>query len=592
MSTRTVLTANASLLEIADRLVAEIDRSATGSVLRCYSGAVMTARRSRVARESLPIVAARHCPSPHRPASSDQSQSERGMTTTENPRVEQPIRVETAPYAEMRETHSALVFLVGDRAYKLKKPVDLGFLNFSTREKRFAVCHREVALNRRLAPDVYLGVSDVTDVDHNVMDHLVVMKRMSAENRLSHLVRVGADLHNEIRDLAHVLAAFHSHCARGTAISKAGDRAALAMRWESNFAGLRPFVGSIVDGDRLGEVERLARRFLAGRAPLFKTRLVRGAVVDGHGDLLAEDIFCLSDGPRILDCIEFDDSLRHLDQIDDIACLAMDLEHLGALNLGKLLIDWYRELSGDNAPPSLVHHYIAYRAVMRAKVACVRHAQGGKGDAEARQLLDQAHRHLTEGPVRLILVGGAPGSGKSTTASGIADAHGYTLLSSDRVRKELAGVAAETRRAAPYEEGIYSPARTERTYGELLRRAELLLSMGESVVLDATWSASRWRENAIRVANASSSDLCQLRCDVADSIADERIAQKKHSIRCGRADRGRGSDLIRAVARRCRHRHDALNRRHSRLGGPSRTRADRDQWRRTVKNAWGLMRGR
>lgn len=450
------------------------------------------------------------------------------MTTTRHPRVEQSLAADSTPalYAEMRETHSALVFLIGDRAYKLKKPVDLGFLDFSTREKRLAVCRREVALNRRLAPDVYLGVSDVTDVDGRLMDHLVVMKRMPAEHRLSHLVRLGVDLDRQVRELAHVLAAFHSHCARNTKIAAAGDRAALTLRWESNFTGLRPFVGRMVSGERLGEVERLVRRFLAGRDPLLKDRLLRGAVVDGHGDLLAEDIFCLPDGPRILDCIEFDDRLRHLDQIDDIACLAMDLEHLGAPGLGHYLVDCYLELSGDNAPQSLVHHYIAYRATMRAKVTSVRQAQSGKEDAEPRQLLDQAHRHLTEGMVRLILVGGAPGSGKTTTASGIADELGVTLLSSDRVRKELAGVAAETSQAARYEEGLYTPTWTERTYAELLRRAELLLTMGESVVLDATWSASRWRQDAVRLADATSSDLCQLRCEVADSIADERIARR------------------------------------------------------------------
>lgn len=450
------------------------------------------------------------------------------MTISSSPFADHPLTgdAESAAYADMRETHSAVVFFVGDRAYKLKKPVDLGFLDFTTRETRLAVCRREVSLNRRLAPDVYLGVSDVLDVDGRVKDHLVVMKRMPVHLRLSYLVERGDDLHGELRKLARVLAAFHSHCARSTTIAAAGDRAALAKRWESNFEGSRPFVGPILDGERMGEVEWLANRFISGRGPLFGDRVRRGAVIDGHGDLLAEDIFCLSDGPRILDCIEFDDELRHLDQLDDIACLAMDLEHLGAPDLGRYLVDCYLELSGDVAPTSLIHHYIAYRALMRAKVTCLRQAQSGEGDAVARQLLDQARRHLREGRVRLVLVGGAPGTGKSTTASGIADALGFTVLSSDRVRKELSGVAAETSRAAPYEEGIYTPLWTERAYGELLRRAEALLAMGESVVLDATWSAGRRRDEAARLAEATSSDLYQLRCEVSDALADERIARR------------------------------------------------------------------
>jgi aminoglycoside phosphotransferase family enzyme/predicted kinase len=432
-----------------------------------------------------------------------------------------------APYAEVRETHSAVVILVGDRAYKVKKPVDLGFLDFSTREKRLDVCRREVALNRRLAPDVYLGVSDVTDVDHRLMDHLVVMKRMPAERRLSHLVRQGLDLHEEVRQLAHVLASFHSHCARGETISAGGARPAVEQRWENNFAESRTFVGPMLDPDLVAEVERLALRFLTGRGPLFADRIMRGAIVDGHGDLLAEDIFCLADGPRILDCIEFDDSLRHLDQLDDIACLAMDLEHLGAPGLGRYLIDSYLELGGDNPPSSLVHHYIAYRAFMRAKVSCVRWAQTGKGGAEACQLLDLAHGHLIDGRVQLVLVGGAPGSGKSTVAAGIADQLGLIVLSTDRIRKELAGVAAEVSQASPYGAGIYTQEWTERTYAEMLARAETLLGLGESVVLDATWSSDRWRTEAERLAGVTSSELCQLRCDLPDEIADARTANRR-----------------------------------------------------------------
>lgn len=430
------------------------------------------------------------------------------------------------PYAEVRETHSAVVFLVGERGYKLKKPVDLGFLDFSSREKRLAACRREVALNRRLSPDVYLGVSNVTDIDGRVMDHLVVMRRMPADRRLSHLLREGVDLHDQVREIAHVVASFHSRCARSEAIAAGGEAAAVTRRWEANFAESQKFVGPVLDAHPVGEVERLARRFLAGRGPLFADRVARRAVVDGHGDLLAEDIFCLPDGPRILDCIEFDDQLRYLDQLDDIACLAMDLEHLGAVELGRHLIDTYLELSGDNAPPSLIDHYIAYRAFMRAKVACLRWAQQGSGVTEARQLLDLAHRHLADGQVTLVLVGGGPGSGKSTIGEGIADHVGYTALSSDRVRKELAGVPAESSQAAPYGEGIYAADWTDRTYAEMLRRAETLLGLGESVVLDATWSSDRWRRAAARLADRSCADLVRLRCVVPDALADARMASR------------------------------------------------------------------
>jgi len=431
------------------------------------------------------------------------------------------------PYAEARETHSAVVFLVGDRAYKLKKPVDLGFLDFSSRDKRLAVLRRELELNRRLAPDVYLGVSDVADVDGSVLDHLLVMRRMPDQRRLAHLVRSGSEVTDELREIAHFVAAFHSRCARSAAIAVSGGRDALLSRWQSNFEEAGPFVGTRLDKAKYDEVRTLATRYLRGRGDLFADRVGRSAVVDGHGDLLAEDIFCLPDGPRILDCIEFDDSLRHLDRLDDVACLAMDLERLGSSEAAQTLMGVYLELSGDNAPTSLVHHYIAYRAFMRAKVACLPRGRDAVSAGDPARLLDLAHGHLNEGRVRLVLVGGPPGTGKSTVASALADALGCAVLSSDRIRKELAGVPAETDLRAGYGEGIYTQEWSERTYGELRRRAEKLLSMGESVVMDATWANERQRAQATALADGTASDLTQFRCQLPPELAEARIAERR-----------------------------------------------------------------
>ena len=159
----------------------------------------------------------------------------------------------------------------------------------------------------------------------------------------------------------------------------------------------------------------------------------------GHGDLIADDIFGLDDGPRILDCLEFDDRLRWLDGLDDAAFLATDLERLGAPELAEQFLAAYAEYSGDPAPVSLRHHYVAYRAFVRVKVACLRAGQGDPaGGFEARHLAEVGLRHLRAGAVSLVLVGGLPGTGKSALAGAAADQRGVTLLSSDRVRKELA----------------------------------------------------------------------------------------------------------------------------------------------------------
>lgn len=432
-----------------------------------------------------------------------------------------------APYACVKETHSAVVLFMGDRALKVKKPVDLGFLDFSTRQKRRVACRQEVVLNRRLAPDVYLGVWDVTDEKGHLQDHVVVMRRMPDARRLAHLVRTGADVTAEVAQIAHVVAAFHSRCERSEQIARGGSRGALSDRWEASFAQVVPFIGPVLEPEVVEEIELLARRYLDGREALFEDRRRRDAIVAGHGDLLAEDIFCLSDGPRILDCIEFDDSLRHLDQLDDVAFLVMDLEQIGAPEAAVLFRNRYLELSGDPAPPSLFEHYIAYRAFVRAKVACFRHGQGDRPSAaEARQLSRLTLDHLSRARVRLVLVGGAPGTGKTTLSTAVADRLGLVVVSTDRVRKELVGVPPETSLRAEYLEGAYTPEWTQRTYDEAVHRAERLLAMGESVVLDASWSEATHRSLARAAAERTSSDLVELECRTPVGVAAHRLASR------------------------------------------------------------------
>ncbi|WP_410643592.1 AAA family ATPase [Amycolatopsis sp. lyj-346] len=233
----------------------------------------------------------------------------------------------------------------------------------------------------------------------------------------------------------------------------------------------------------------------------------------------------------MLDCLEFDDHLRHVDVLDDVAFLAMDLERLGSPELAEELVADYREFAGDPAPPALLHHYLAYRAFVPVKVACLRAAQG---DAEAAELASAyagvALRHLRLGRVRLILVGGAPGTGKSTIAGGLADWLGATLLQSDRLRKELAGPAPVRLPAEGYRQGLYDSAHTDSTYTELSRRAGKLLAFGETAVLDASWSAARHRRLAAEVAEVASSPVLAVRCEVSEAAAKERIAARTATL--------------------------------------------------------------
>ncbi|MFD5448127.1 MULTISPECIES: AAA family ATPase [unclassified Streptomyces] len=429
--------------------------------------------------------------------------------------------------ADARETHTAMLFFAGDRVYKRKKPVDLGFLDYTTPASRRAACEREIELNRRFAPDVYLGLGELRTPGEEEAEPLVVMRRMPAGLRLAHLVRTGAPVDSALRAVARQLAVWHAAAPRDPVIAEQGTREALSSRWEAGFAQVAALAdeGPALDGT--AETERLVRRYLAGRKPLFDARIGQGRVVDGHGDLLADDIFCLDDGPRILDCLEFDDRLRHVDGLDDAAFLAMDLERLGAPESAAFFLAQYGEYSGDPAPPSLWHHYVAYRAFVRAKVSLIQARQGAPGaQAVAQRLAAMALRHLRTSVVRLTLVAGLPGSGKSTLSGALADRLGAVLLSSDRLRKEMAGLPAEQPAAAGYGEGLYSPEWTARTYAELLDRAGALLLQGESVVLDATWIDSAQRERALRTAERTSADLVALHCHVPEETAAARLSTR------------------------------------------------------------------
>ena len=247
--------------------------------------------------------------------------------------------------------------------------------------------------------------------------------------------------------------------------------------------------------------------------------------------------FCLADGPRILDCLEFDDRLRLLDGLDDAAFLAMDLERLGARELAERFTGWYAEFSGAVPVRSLQHHDASYRAFVRAKVSCIRAAQGDRSSvSEIETYVDLALTHARAAQVSLVLVGGAPGTGKTTLAAGLADRMGGVLLSSDRVRTEVAGVPPDRR---------YAPEGKAATYAELLHRAEQALRHGEDVVLDATWGAGEPRRSAEELAARTCSRLFALECRVDPAVAAARAERR---LLAGTDSSEAGAQVSRALA--------------------------------------------
>ncbi|WP_139277242.1 bifunctional aminoglycoside phosphotransferase/ATP-binding protein [Rhodococcoides corynebacterioides] len=458
------------------------------------------------------------------------------MTTDDSPpTTEREMRPtpRTAPSAEgderadLRETPTAYVVALGRTVYKLKKPVRTEFLDFSTLASRWEACTREVALNSRFAPDVYRGVAEVTDPYGGMGEPVVVMHRLPAARRLSTCAQSGDDLTDAVDGIAHAVAAVHGASARTERITSCGRLDSLRTRWRHNLAETATHAAGLVSDLELDEVASRVDTYLDGRGALFEERLRDGRIVDGHGDLLADDIFVLADGPRILDCLDFSDELRFVDGIDDIASLAMDLELHHRPGLAERLLRTYREIRRDDAPHSLVHHYIAYRAFMRAKVDCLAAEQNDPSAAASVH----AHRalaldHLRAGTVGLLVVGGLPGSGKSTVATGLADRIDAVVVSSDVVRKELAGLPPDVPCRASVGLGLYSTSFTARTYAEMFRRARALLAAGTSVILDATFVEPHYLARASQIADRTHSRFLHLDCAVSRDVALARLARR------------------------------------------------------------------
>jgi aminoglycoside phosphotransferase family enzyme/predicted kinase len=428
----------------------------------------------------------------------------------------------------VRETHISILLFLGEHVLKLRKPLRLDFADFSTPAARAQDCQREVDLNRRLAPDVYLGVAEVT-MGGETLDHLVVMRRLPAERSLGHLVCSEPEpvWGAEMRSVARTLAEFHARADRSPEISACASRDRVLDQFEANVAATVRFVGPVLEPDAHDTTVGAVRRYLAGRDPLFTARIAAGQICDGHGDLQADDIYCLDDAPRILDCLEFDDRLRFGDVAADVAFLAMDLERLGHPEAAMRFLREYDEVAGAQLPPSLLHTYIALRAYVRVKVACIRHEQGNlDAAAEAVRLLDLAQAHLELGRIRLVLVGGLPGSGKSTLANALGDALGAIVLRSDEIRAGQSGPMADRSVATPFGQGGYTAGRTQAVYEQLIDAARQHLGLGQSVVLDASWIDASNRGLARALALQASADLTELRCTAPPAVTEERIVMR------------------------------------------------------------------
>jgi len=437
---------------------------------------------------------------------------------------------------EVRQTHASVVFLTGSEVFKLKKPVNFGFLDYSTPRRRAVMCHREVSINRRLAPDVYLGVlrlmaagEDRLQIEGSgpVVDYLVHMRRLDDDASLASLVVRDEATPAQIRIVARRLTDFHA--AAPLAPPRYGSRPAARRNVEDNFTILQPFVENTIPRSTFETISDYSRSFLGRNAALFRQRVQEGRIRECHGDLRAEHIY-LAPTLEIIDAIEFNRRLQCIDVANDLAFLAMDLDAMGAPHLSRLLVEEYQQASNDKLG-GLLAFYAAYRAVVRAKVASLRSAQDEvppssreRAHTEALRFAHRAWRYAAgEQRPTLVAMVGLTGAGKSTLARVFGDVLSARVVSADETRKQMAGMAAFQQSEDPADTGLYAPEINRRVYDSLIESARLNLAVGRDVVLDATFRRRADRASAAKLALTVGARLLLVECTAADDTVRSRL---------------------------------------------------------------------
>ncbi|MDO9262354.1 MAG: AAA family ATPase [Desulfosalsimonadaceae bacterium] len=445
-----------------------------------------------------------------------------------------------------RETHISKVFLTGDAVYKIKKPLNLEFLDFTTLEKRHHFCLQELALNRRLTRNVYLDVVPITFKDGRfnmegqgeIVEYAVKMRRLSEKDSMTQLLREGKLTRIDIENLAALLTDFYGQASPDIRFADAGAWDTVRENCEENFRQMGVFSGQLFD-DRLFQIIRAAARsFLHRRKPLFDDRVRDRKIRDCHGDLKTGHVYFADDGIQIIDCIEFNERFRFQDIASDLAFLAMDIDFEGHPEFAENLVNEYVRRTKDSDIFVLFDFYKCYRAVVRCKINCIRISEGGLSDPEKDQIISETGKYLElayQYAVRftrptLWVVCGLPGSGKSAVSGELARVFGIRTFNSDVIRKQLFGVAAGTHLNLAPEASVYSMEATALTYGRLLLLAQEEIEKGNSVILDATFSRAHHRAEAVRLAKDMDANIIFVECVLADHLLKERLRQREKTV--------------------------------------------------------------
>jgi uncharacterized protein len=462
------------------------------------------------------------------------------------PVIQALLRPEAYPHpvdrVDLVQTHISYVLLAGEYVYKIKKTVDFGFLDYSTLAKRRYYCGREVALNSRLCDDTYLGVLPIRELDGEfviggkkgrTVEYAVWMRRLPEDRMMHRLLERDKVTPAMVEQIAEKLAPFHQEAETSPRMARYGDWA-IRYNWQENIDQWQTFIGRTISAEQDRILQAYGEAFFARKAEVLARRVQDLKIRRVHADLRS-DAVCFVDGVCIFDCVEFSRRLSLLDVARDVGFLAMDLDYRGRSDLSGRFVERYMEISGDDDLEEVLDFYACYSACVRGKVESFLLDQPEVPDREKRRAEKAAKRYFELAcryaedlrPAVLAITCGLAGTGKSTLASALADEAGFEMVSSDRVRKELAGLRETERRLEDYGKGIYSPEFTQRTYDALLERAREALQAGRSVVVDATFIRREHRKAARRLARETGAQFACLLLETDENVIRKRLGKRE-----------------------------------------------------------------
>ncbi|KTB47448.1 AAA family ATPase [Dehalogenimonas alkenigignens] len=442
------------------------------------------------------------------------------------------------------QTQMSFVLLTGKHAYKIRKPVNLGYVDYTALEKRRLFSEKEVVLNRRMCPDAYLGVVPVTNQDGQislsgsgeVVDYAVKMRQLPESGMMDRRLRDWTLDAAMIEAVAGKVAAFHAAAGTGGEIDKFGSLDSIRRNIDENFEQTRPYIGRALSQKQFDRLKTFFASFLKGHAGIFARRVIEGRIRDCHGDLHAAHICFTDSGICVFDCIEFNDRFRHGDTASEVAFLAMDLDRAGRADLRQAFVFEYLKQSGDTGLCHLLRFYQSYRAHVRAKVACfklddpfVPAAEKAVELDKARGYFDLAVSYTRHGP-RLFITSGVTGCGKSAVATELARRQGLWYISSDITRKKLAGLPAAEPAGDAIGRGLYSPEMTEKTYASMMAEADAALAMWHGVIIDATFLRRADRDKAAALAAKHHAEYVVLDCQLPEDELKKRLERRQTEV--------------------------------------------------------------